>query len=276
MLEAAPGLRGCDGYSSHCSASAISWMVCSNESPGATECATSGHSCAIICADARAWLILAPSAAAKIPNLIARRIGNHILYSENLETEIVTFEVGLDALNCMPGDVIQVADANRAGRRNSGRISVASGNSLTLDVVPPTMEVGDLLRATPPNERRAGDFHMTSDNRIFISRLQTVQQTMISNMFPVVGATNGAAECHDLHRGPDRGAAGVRVRVAPHSAATDAAARWHPYAIPPRSPLPTYMANGSRFEVREPNRQLFLPPSKVALGPIRTVACALP
>lgn len=81
----------------------------------------------------------------------AQRVGNHILYSENLETETVTFAVGLDALNCMPGDVIQVADANRAGRRNSGRISAASANSLTLDVVPPTMAVGDRLRATLPS-----------------------------------------------------------------------------------------------------------------------------
>ncbi|QBL40536.1 DUF1983 domain-containing protein [Stenotrophomonas sp. ASS1] len=80
----------------------------------------------------------------------AQRVGNHILYSENLETETVTFAVGLDALNCMPGDVIQVADANRAGRRNSGRVSAATANSLTLDVLPPTMAAGDLLRATLP------------------------------------------------------------------------------------------------------------------------------
>lgn len=81
----------------------------------------------------------------------AQRVGNHILYSENLETETVTFAMGLDALNCMPGDVIQVADVNRAGRRNSGRISAATANSLTLDVVPPAMAVGDLLRATLPS-----------------------------------------------------------------------------------------------------------------------------
>ena len=81
----------------------------------------------------------------------AQRVGNHILYSENLETETVTFAVGLDALNCMPGDVIQVADANRAGRRNSGRVSAATANSLTLDVVPPPMAVRDRLRATLPS-----------------------------------------------------------------------------------------------------------------------------
>lgn len=78
----------------------------------------------------------------------AQRVGLHILYSENLETETVSFAVGLDALNCMPGDVIQVADAKRADRRNSGRIGAAAASSLTLDVVPPSMQVGDLLRAT--------------------------------------------------------------------------------------------------------------------------------
>ncbi|WP_329770440.1 host specificity protein J [Stenotrophomonas maltophilia] len=81
----------------------------------------------------------------------AQRVGLHILYSENLETETVSFAVGLDAMNCMPGDVIQVANAKRAGRRNSGRISAATASSLTLDVVPPSMQVGDVLRATLPS-----------------------------------------------------------------------------------------------------------------------------
>lgn len=81
----------------------------------------------------------------------AQRVGLHILYSENLETETVSFAVGLDALNCMPGDVIQVANAKRAGRRNSGRISAATASSLTLDVVPPSMQAGDVLRATLPS-----------------------------------------------------------------------------------------------------------------------------
>ncbi len=34
-------------------------------------------------------------------------------------------------------------------------------------------------------------FHMTSDNRIFISRLQVAQQILITNTFPVGGATMG-------------------------------------------------------------------------------------
>lgn len=86
----------------------------------------------------------------------AQRVGNHILYTESLETETVSFSVGLDALNCMPGDVIQVADPNRAGRRNAGRIRSAGASSLTLDQVPETMAVGDTLRATLPNGRTEG------------------------------------------------------------------------------------------------------------------------
>ncbi len=86
----------------------------------------------------------------------AQRVGNHILYTESLETETVTFSVGLDALNCMPGDVIQVADPNRAGRRNAGRIRAAGASSLTLDLVPETMAVGDTLRATLPSGRTEG------------------------------------------------------------------------------------------------------------------------
>ncbi|HDS1216195.1 TPA: DUF1983 domain-containing protein [Stenotrophomonas maltophilia] len=86
----------------------------------------------------------------------AQRVGNHILYTESLETETVSFAVGLDALNCMPGDVIQVADPNRAGRRNAGRIRAAGARSLTLDLVPETMAVGDTLRATLPNGRTEG------------------------------------------------------------------------------------------------------------------------
>ncbi|WP_426805400.1 phage tail protein [Stenotrophomonas sp. SrG] len=83
----------------------------------------------------------------------AQRIGNHILYTENLETETVAFSVGLDVLNCMPGDIIQIADPARAGRRNAGRIKTAGVDSLVLDRLPEVIEPGDTLRATLPNGR---------------------------------------------------------------------------------------------------------------------------
>lgn len=83
----------------------------------------------------------------------AQRVGNHILYTELLLPETVEFSVGLDSLNCMPGDVIQVADPYRAGRRNSGRIRSAGADTLLLDKLPEVIEPGDTLRATLPNGR---------------------------------------------------------------------------------------------------------------------------
>jgi len=86
----------------------------------------------------------------------AQRVGNHILYTENLETETVSFSVGMDALNCMPGDVIQVADPNRSGRRNGGRVRTAAAESLTLDRIPDEMAPGDALYATLPSGKIEG------------------------------------------------------------------------------------------------------------------------
>ena len=83
----------------------------------------------------------------------AQRVGNHILYTELLETGTVEFSVGLDSLNCMPGDIIQVADPYRAGRRNAGRIRTAGADTLVLDKLPEVIEPGDTLRATLPSGR---------------------------------------------------------------------------------------------------------------------------
>lgn len=83
----------------------------------------------------------------------AQRVGNHILFTENLETETVSFAVGLDVLNCMPGDIIQIADPKRAGRRNAGRIKSAGTDTLVLDKLPEVIGPGDTLRATLPSGR---------------------------------------------------------------------------------------------------------------------------
>jgi predicted phage tail protein len=80
----------------------------------------------------------------------AQRVGNHILYTENLETETVTFVVGLDSLACMPGDIINIGDPKRAGRRNGGRVKSATADTLVLDLVPEAIAPGDTLRATLP------------------------------------------------------------------------------------------------------------------------------
>lgn len=52
----------------------------------------------------------------------AHRVGKWLLYSESNETETVTFKAGLDAALVRPGQIIQVADKNRAGARRGGRV----------------------------------------------------------------------------------------------------------------------------------------------------------
>jgi len=61
----------------------------------------------------------------------ARRLGRWLLYAES---EAVTFASGADGAIPMPGDIIDVADAFRAGARNSGRLlSGSTASNLLLD-----------------------------------------------------------------------------------------------------------------------------------------------
>ncbi|WP_457319373.1 host specificity protein J [Stenotrophomonas sp. P5_B8] len=83
----------------------------------------------------------------------AQRVGNHILWTEYLATETISFVVGLEGMICQPGDVFQVANKYRAGRRNAGRIRGATLDTLTLDALPPAIGPGDTLRATLPTGR---------------------------------------------------------------------------------------------------------------------------
>ena len=63
----------------------------------------------------------------------AHRFGRRLLYSERMETEVVSFRTGLDGLDIAPGDVIQTSDPVRAGVRMGGRVVSASTSEVTLD-----------------------------------------------------------------------------------------------------------------------------------------------
>lgn len=77
----------------------------------------------------------------------AQRIGNHILVSENLETETVNFKVGLAGALVSPGDIFNVSNAYRAGRRMGGRISAYTDDSVTVDKMPDEIGPGDTIKA---------------------------------------------------------------------------------------------------------------------------------
>jgi predicted phage tail protein len=64
----------------------------------------------------------------------AARLGEWMLYSEQYETEVVTFTTSVDAgVLVRPGQVIEVADPVKAGVRRGGRINAATTTTVTVD-----------------------------------------------------------------------------------------------------------------------------------------------
>ena len=73
----------------------------------------------------------------------AHRVGLWILYTSRMESDVITFSVGMDSAFLMPGDIVLIADKFRAGRRNSGRITGYTSNSIKLDAPVDLTSVGN-------------------------------------------------------------------------------------------------------------------------------------
>lgn len=63
----------------------------------------------------------------------ANRVGRWILFTEQSETEVLSFKTGIEGNQIRPSDIIQIADEARAGTRIGGRIQSASNAVITLD-----------------------------------------------------------------------------------------------------------------------------------------------
>lgn len=79
----------------------------------------------------------------------AQRVGLWTLLTSRLETETVTFGVGLDGTIAAPGQIVRIADPARAGKRQAGRISSATATAITVDATP-TVAIGDNITCTLP------------------------------------------------------------------------------------------------------------------------------
>lgn len=80
----------------------------------------------------------------------AHRLARYMLATYRLETDSVSFSVGLDGLRCAPGKIINIADKLRAGKRVGGRIVSATSHSVVLDSLP-EVTAGDTLIITQPD-----------------------------------------------------------------------------------------------------------------------------
>ena len=69
----------------------------------------------------------------------AARLGRSILFAEQNESEVVNFTTSIDAgIVVRPGNVIEIADPVRAGRRRGGRIVAATTTEITIDALAET------------------------------------------------------------------------------------------------------------------------------------------
>ena len=80
----------------------------------------------------------------------AQRLGHYTLLTNQLETDTVSFSVGLDGVIARPGQIVRVADQNHAGRPIGGRIkSTTTGGVVVDDDL--TVAAGDTLVVIQPN-----------------------------------------------------------------------------------------------------------------------------
>lgn len=63
----------------------------------------------------------------------AHRIGKWLLYTERYQSKTISFNVGIDSSFVLPGDVIQIVDADRAGSRLGGRLKKVTADFALLD-----------------------------------------------------------------------------------------------------------------------------------------------
>lgn len=63
----------------------------------------------------------------------AHRIGKWLLYTERYQSKTISFNVGIDSAFVLPGDVVKIVDADRAGARLGGRLKKVVADFAVLD-----------------------------------------------------------------------------------------------------------------------------------------------
>ncbi|HQT26184.1 MAG TPA: phage tail protein, partial [Burkholderiales bacterium] len=119
----------------------------------------------------------------------AHRWGQWLLYTENLETEAISFKASLDGTFLTPGAIIQTSDPNRAGARMGGRVLAisADGLTLTLDSVVPSGSGFTVQVAFPDGTMGLSAVSSVSGNNIVLPA--ALAQTPVSGAIYVLSET---------------------------------------------------------------------------------------
>jgi predicted phage tail protein len=81
----------------------------------------------------------------------AHRAGRWILYTEQYETDFITFKVGTDSALVLSGDVIRIHDTMRAGKRMGGRLVSCTATVATLDAPVTLVSAGAVISLRLPD-----------------------------------------------------------------------------------------------------------------------------
>lgn len=108
----------------------------------------------------------------------AHRVGKWLLYTEQNQTETVTFKTGLQGSTVRPGDVVAISDPMRAGSRRGGLISSGSTtSSIVLDqelaINPATHTLSVLLPDGTVEEKQIVD---VAGNVVTVAELSAAPQ----------------------------------------------------------------------------------------------------
>jgi predicted phage tail protein len=119
----------------------------------------------------------------------AHRWGQWLLYTENLETEAISFKASLDGTFLTPGAIIQTSDPNRAGARMGGRVLgiSADGLTLTLDSAVPSGSGFTVQVAFPDGTMGSSAVSSVSGNNIVLPA--ALAQTPVSGAIYILSET---------------------------------------------------------------------------------------
>ncbi|HBR6785536.1 TPA: DUF1983 domain-containing protein [Klebsiella pneumoniae] len=119
----------------------------------------------------------------------AHRVGLWLLYTARMESDMITFTVGLDASFLMPGETVLIQNKYRAGKRNSGRIVSFTKNSITLDAPVSLKKSGSFIRIINQEGKIVErDINETGDNITkvtFKTALATADQPVANGVWTI-------------------------------------------------------------------------------------------
>ncbi|MBC8946978.1 TipJ family phage tail tip protein [Xenorhabdus indica] len=99
----------------------------------------------------------------------AHRVGRWIIETEKLETDSVAFSTGREGINCIPGDIVEIADNTFAAARIGGRVLSFAGKEVRLDA------------SAAFSQRESGYFsYMGSEGKFVRVEIETVDGDVIT------------------------------------------------------------------------------------------------